>query len=857
VITPERYFAPGADLVPTAVELLQVPFRVEGKPVGTLWVVRHNEERQFDAEDLRRLERLAHLASLAWMARAPSLPAPATSANVREREQVELALIAGKMATWLWNPATDQVTATESMVALFGLPPGQSWVNSGQGRATIHPEDRERQQAVIRSALEREGGWHLEFRIIRPVDGKLAWLEERAHWIRDPGTGEHVITGVVWDITERKQAEEARRASEGKLAEVRTELDQMRRLYESILTNTPDLAYVWNLEHRFIYANEGLLRMWGKTWDEAIGRHCLELGYEPWHAEMHDREIDLVAATKQPIRGQVPFAGTFGRRIYDYILVPVFNDRGEVEAVAGTTRDVTERQMAEDRLRYHAQQVEMLLNAAPLGVFLLDHQLRMLSYNDIARAAFGDMPDLAGQDFVQLMKRLWEPPYDEEVIAIYRHTLETGESYFTPERGEERADRGVIEYYEWRIERIVLPDGQFGIVCYFRDISPQVQARQIIEQSRQALRETDRRKDEFLATLAHELRNPLAPLSHGLRILRQQPVDPKAVQETSTMMDRQLAQLVRLVDDLLDISRISRGRIELRREQVDLRRIIEHGAETIRPACDDMQHQLHIDLGNEPLWVDGDPARLTQAISNLLTNACRYMERGGNVWITARRDDHEIEIRVRDTGIGIAPDQLRTIFDMYSQGDSSLERSQSGLGIGLTLVQSLVDLHGGRITAHSEGPGQGSEFVVRLPLAEAPASSDADHRSSEPTEHRRAGRRILVVDDNHDSADSLAQLLRLLGHETWTAYEGLKGVELAELHRPDVVLLDLGMPKLNGYDACRQLRAQPWGKDMLLIAQSGWGQEDDKRRSREAGFDAHLVKPIDHEALTSLITACR
>lgn len=852
VLTPERRFAPGAELLPAATELLMVPFHLDGKPAGTLWVIRHDSDRQFDSEDLRRLTVLAPLAALAWMAHAPAAHAPKSLvARSREREEVELALIAGKMATWHWNPATDEISAAEAMVALFGLQPGEHWVSSDQGRAIIHPDDREQQQATIRAALEREGGWHIEFRIIRPIDGRVAWLEERAHRIRNPLTGEYVITGVVWDITERKRAEQAQRESEGRLQEVRGQLDQMRRLYESILTNTPDLAYVWNLEHRFIYANEGLLRMWGKTWDEAIGKHCLELGYEPWHAAMHDAEIDQVAATGKPLRGQVPFSGTFGRRVYDYILVPVFNDRGEVEAVAGTTRDVTDSAMVEDRLRYHAQTVETLLNAAPLGVFLLDHQFRIVSYNDIARAAFNTSEEPAGQDFEQLMRQLWEEPYSNEVIALYQHTLETGEPFFTAERGEVRADRGITEYYEWRIERIVLPDGQFGIVCYFRDISPQVQARLQIEQSRQALKETDRRKDQFLAVLAHELRNPLAPIRHGVKLLLQHPADAAAVTRAADMMDRQVSHLVRLVDDLLDVSRITSGRIELRMEDVELAGVIHQAVETIRPVCDDMAHMIEIAFPENTVWVKGDRARLMQAFANLLSNACRYMEKGGRIWITVKQLEGGVEIRFRDTGIGIAPDQLRNIFGMYTQVDSSLEHSKGGLGIGLTLAQSLLELHGGRIEARSEGVGHGSEFVVTLPVAAAPdASSD---RADEPTVPKSGQRRILVVDDNRDSADSLAQLLVLLGHDARPTYDGILALELAESFRPEVVLLDLGMPRLNGYDACRAIRSAPWGQEMLVIAQSGWAQQGDKDRSQEAGFDAHLVKPIDHEELLRLL----
>jgi PAS domain S-box-containing protein len=859
VLMPEQRFAPGAELLPPAAELLMVPFHIGRTPIGTLWVIRHDLERQFDTEDLRRLTILAPLAALTWLAQAPPTLAPGSSVGrSREREGMELALIAGKMATWHWNPVTDEVSAAEAMAALFGLRAGERWISSDQGRAIIHPDDRDRQLAMVSAALESGGGWHSEFRIIRPVDGKVAWLEERAHRVPDPITGGYVMTGVVRDITERKQAEQAQRESEGRLQEVRGQLDQMRRLYESILTNTPDLAYVWNLEHRFIYANEGLLRMWGKTWDEAIGRTCLELGYEPWHAAMHDQEINQVVATGKPVRGQVPFNGTFGRRVYDYILVPVFNDRGDVEAVAGTTRDVTDSAVVEDRLRYHAQTVETLLNAAPLGVFLLDHEFRVVSYNDIARAAFNTSDEPAGRDFEQLMRQLWEEPYSNEVMALYQHTLETGEPFYTAERGEVRADRGITEYYEWRIERIVLPDGKFGIVCYFRDISAQVQARLLIEQSRQALRETDRRKDQFLAVLAHELRNPLAPIRHGVKRLQHNPGDATAVTAAADMMDRQVNQLVRLVDDLLDVSRISTGRVELHMDDVELAGVIHQAVETIRPVCDDMAHLIEIAFPEDTIWVRGDRARLMQAFANLLSNACRYMEKGGRIWITVRQLDGDVEIRFRDTGIGIAEDQLQNIFGMYTQVESSLEHSKGGLGIGLTLAQSLLELHDGRIEARSEGIGHGSEFVVTLPMAPAPAPASPSRRDAEPPSRPQAGqRRILVVDDNRDSAESLAQLLVLLGHDARPTYDGMLALELAESFRPDVVLLDLGMPRLNGYDACRAIRSAPWGKEVLVIAQSGWAQQGDKERSQEAGFDAHLVKPINHDELLRLLARGR
>ena len=268
-----------------------------------------------------------------------------------------------------------------------------------------------------------------------------------------------------------------------------------------------------------------------------------------------------------------------------------------------------------------------------------------------------------------------------------------------------------------------------------------------------------------------------------------------------------------------------------------------------RPVCSGMDHELSISLPAEPVYVDGDPVRLTQVFANLLDNGCKYMDRGGRITLTVEGSGAEVRVRVKDQGMGIAADQLTRIFDMFAQVDSSLERTRSGLGIGLTLVTSLVQMHGGHVEVHSDGEGKGSEFVVHLPIQREPAAS----RETPPAERSMMTYRILVVDDNRDSAESLAQLLKLTGHETYTALDGLQAVEVAAKIRPEVVLLDIGMPKLNGYDACRRIRTEPWSKGMMLIAQTGWGQDDDRQRTEQAGFDGHLVKPVDPSALMKLL----
>ncbi len=511
-------------------------------------------------------------------------------------------------------------------------------------------------------------------------------------------------------MTRRKHVEE-------NLRQVTAESDRIRRLYETVLSATPDFVYVFSLDHRVLYANDSLIRMWGKGKDGAIGKTFLEIGYEPWHAEMHAREIDQVRATKEPIRGEVPFTGTHGRRIYDYIFVPVIGADGDVEAVAGTTRDVTDR-----------------------------------------------------------------------------------------------------------------------------------------KESELALAQSDRQKDEFIALLAHELRNPLAPIRNGLQVLRQ--ARDLAVRERAqAMMDRQLAHLVRLIDDLLDVSRIGNNKLELRRAPVTLTDVVESAVEGAQPAIDAAGHELLVTLPTRPVHLNADLTRLAQVLSNLLANSAKYTERGGTIWLSAERKEGVVEVMVKDTGIGIPRESLPRIFDMFSQVDRSIERSSGGLGIGLALVKGLTEMHGGAVEARSDGEGQGSTFVVTLPTI--PDGVHAAEEASPPTLPALPARRILVVDDSRDGAESLAMMLELTGHEVALAYDGFEAIERAAQFRPDVILMDVGMPRLNGLDAARRIRGEPWGQAATIIALTGWGQECDREQSREAGCDGHLVKPVALDELRQMLDASR
>jgi signal transduction histidine kinase/CheY-like chemotaxis protein len=365
------------------------------------------------------------------------------------------------------------------------------------------------------------------------------------------------------------------------------------------------------------------------------------------------------------------------------------------------------------------------------------------------------------------------------------------------------------------------------------------------------LKEADRRKDEFLATLAHELRNPLAPIRNSLHIMRLT-TDTGAAEQARSMMERQLGQMVRLIDDLLDVSRITRGKLELRKERVELAAVVSMAVDTTRPLIEAAGHALTITLPPEPIYLDADPMRLAQVFSNLLNNAAKYMDRGGRLWLTAAPNGSDVVVSVRDAGIGIPAEALPAVFDMFIQLDHAREKSQGGLGIGLTLVKRLVEMHGGSVTAQSEGVGKGSEFIARLPIAERrqPArvvSNEQQMKARDP------GYRILIADDNRDAADSLSMMLRLMGNEVRTVQDGAEAIKEAATFRPDVALLDIGMPRVNGYEVARSIRNQRWGASMRLVALTGWGQDEDKRRAIEAGFDQHFTKPVNPESLERLI----
>ncbi len=523
----------------------------------------------------------------------------------------------------------------------------------------------------------------------------------------------------------------------------------------------------------------------------------------------------------------------------DYLVKP-FSAR-ELLVRAGTLiRSAELRRRAEEA----RTQFETLLNEAPLGVILVDENFRVVRANPVALPLIG-ATDLMGHDFDAVVRTAWPSEAAEEIIRRFRDTLQTGQPHVVPEFIARRKDRDVLEYYEWQVSRIPLPGDRRGVVCYFRDISQRLLARD-------ALREADTRKDEFLATLSHELRNPLAPLRSSLEIVKRLASAPPSAAAALEIMDRQLSHLVRLVDDLLEVSRITRGQVELRREHVRLDTAIQSAIETSEPVVRAGNHRLIVSLPDEPLLLDADPVRLAQIFGNLLNNAAKYSEKGGQIEVAARRDGDAALVTIRDSGDGIAPEQLTKLFQIFTRGARSARRNQSGLGIGLALVRRLTEMHGGTVEAASEGVGKGSCFSVRLPLNIRQVAV-SKVRGREHSSIESLG--VLVVDDNRDAAESLAMLLRTAGAEVRVAHDGPTALAEFERSEPHVVLLDIGMPGMDGCEVARRLRAISRPDRVVLVALTGWGQDEDRRRVREAGFDHHLVKPVELASLQALLTS--
>jgi PAS domain S-box-containing protein len=1017
--------------------------------------------------------------------RTDSVQAPVPAEPWIHAQQVPLqrALTAGKISTIEWDIEHNHIAWSDNLEGLLHLPPGGFGGTFEAFMALVHVEDRAKVQETLDQALHGNGDYYCAFRMLRG-DGSVRWTETRATIERDQHGLPLRMLGVDVDITDRKEAEER----------LRFALDTGR-------TGTWDL----DLIERTVQRSREYDRVFG--YDEAPPAWTYEIFLEHVlpedRAQVNEKFVQAVATrTEWSCECRIRRADGVVRWIRIAARRELRAD-GLAPRMAGTVQDVTEQKLAQESLRAAHDTFRHLVEQSPFGVYAVDADFRLVQVSAGAQKVFATVQPLLGRDFAEILHLIWPEPFASEAVALFRRTLETGEPYRAPSTVERRHDIGQVESYDWKIERVMLPDGRFGVVCHFYDLSERLNyesvlrerehflqrvidvtpgvvcvfdlekqcsvfinrmvasllgyspeeigamgsdvvpslmhpddlprfaehltrvrtladheiadfehrmrarsgawrwfhnrdavfardaegvVRQLIgtaidvtarKQNEAALRETetqlrliadalpicivrcdtqlryeyvntayaarfglrpeeligkrmpevigesayqvakvyidrllsgegvqyeatipyaslgpkfmrstsvpdfddagrvrgfmgvlidltdrkraedalkdaDRHKDEFLAMLAHELRNPLAPIRNAARILRAAgPAEPR-LEKARDIIDRQVAHLARLVDDLLDISRVTQGKIVLVKAPVHLPEAVSAGVDLARPLLDAKQHKFTLTLPRPcDLSVEGDATRIAQVVGNILNNAAKYTDPGGEIELTLAREVNSARITVQDSGVGIAADMLPHVFELFAQAERSRDRSQGGLGIGLSLVKNLVELHGGRVAAHSAGAGCGSTFSVYLPLANAPVAENGDV----PRSPASAAKRVLVVDDDLDAAESMGMLLEVEGHTVWYAHNGRGAVEAAVELRPDVVLLDIGLPGIDGYEVARRLRSETATRDSVLIAITGYGQDEDRALAEAAGFDHHLVKPVSMESLHALFAA--
>ncbi|HSL54416.1 MAG TPA: PAS domain S-box protein [Pyrinomonadaceae bacterium] len=618
------------------------------------------------------------------------------------------------------------------------------------------------------------------------------------------------------------------------------------RLLASIVESSNDAIIGKSLDGIIQSWNAAAEQLFGYTAEQTVGQH-ISLVIPPERLAEEDQIIDSLRVGKRIEHYETERVRSDGQRIMVSLTIsPIKDESGNVVGASKIARDVTAQKRAESDRQMFVTLVENstdfigISDLEGVPFFINRAGLDMVGLKDIEEARQIRVQDFFfPEDQAKIVNEFFPGVLNDghgEIEIRFRH-FKTGEA-------------------RWMAYKVLALTDTANQPIAFATVSQDVtERRRLTDDLRRLaadLSEADRRKNEFLATLAHELRNPLAPMSNMLEVVKRADGDSEVLKRAHETLERQLGQMIRLVDDLLDLNRVTHDRLELRRSEVELSEVVQQAVEVARPLVDLAGHHLTIDLPDEPIHLNADRARLAQVFGNLLNNSCKYTRAGGSVSLSAKHVGDEVVVRVKDNGAGIPQDKLDSIFDMFTQVDRTSEQSQGGLGIGLTLVKRLTEMHGGSIEARSDGEGQGSEFIVRLPILKQSAAAEQD--GFEGRSESQAQRRVLIVDDNRDSADSLAMLMGITGNKTYMAHDGVEAVEAVEKYRPEVVLLDIGLPGLDGHEVCRRVREQPWGKDIIVIALTGWGQEDDRRKSEEAGFNGHLVKPVDYDKLLELLS---
>jgi PAS domain S-box-containing protein len=945
---PERDFPVLEGASPKVHEALLVPFAVEGRPVGTVWLVHHDPDRDFDLEHVRLLRRLSRFASLGrqfnasldalarrsreWRqtldtaavgltridralryvsanpayARIAGLPlaeivghsmdevlGPAAVArlqpfirrvlagetveyelelpwpvssprwihgrytpwiepdgsvggwvgsieDVSARKRMEtaveasetrrsIALSAGRMAAWEYDVATGRNAWDGRLAELLGLSPERAGELSDHWLETVDPRDRPRVTAQFAATLADGVRFDTEFRV-RRFDGAPVWFASAAGEVRDSAGRLTKLVGIVQDITDRKAADQALRDSEERL--------------QIALEAARAGAFDWNVETGEVHWTEGHYRVVGLSPDAGPPSYAL------WRRYVHPDDLPRVEAalaeslrTGAPYRGDYRACGADGveRWIAAYGL-PTRDEGGRVRMI-GAVVDITDRKRSERELEAANTRLLEATRAADLGIHEYYPQTGRLVWDGRLRAWWG-VPPGETVTYETFVSRLHPDDRAATQAAVDRSLDPAGSGRYEAEYRVLHPDgtlrwiraTGTTSFEDGRAVRLI------GTV---QDVSDE-------RKLTAALRQADRQKDVFLAVLSHELRNPLAPVRTAARILARPELDAHQLRWVQGVVQRQTEHMACLLDDLLDVARITQGKLDLRRELVSIAGVVDVAVEAARPLLDRKQHRLTVTLPPDTPVVSGDPLRLAQVLSNLLTNAAKYTDPGGRIGIDVRTDGDRVTLEVADSGIGIPAAALATLFEMFAQAPDAHERAEGGLGVGLALVKGLVELHGGTIEARSDGEHRGSTFTIHLPRAEPARSADVADVGPAAS---GIPRRVLVVDDNRDAADSLAMLLALSGHEVRVAYDATGALAVGPEFRPDVAILDIGLPQMDGYALAGAVRAETWGVHTLLAAVTGWGQDQDRRRAAEAGFDVHLTKPVDPSRIESLLAA--
>lgn len=607
--------------------------------------------------------------------------------------------------------------------------------------------------------------------------------------------------------------------------------DKIDAFASTFFENLPGLVWLKDAEGRYLYANSLALEAFQRTAEDLYGRTDVEI-FPDATARQFQANDRLALHSSCPVRVTETLEHPDGSVHYSLVSKFPVKDPGGRAYIGGIAMDITEQRRVEEKLR---------AVLASIGDHLVcyDRNWRFTHVNDAAALVLGKskeellgaciwelFPDAVGNEYYTEVHRA----LDEQRIVRFEH-------YYEP-------------YDKW-FENHIYPSPD-GVTVFAYDITWRKKMEEEVARRSDALREADRRKDEFLATLSHELRNPLAPLSNALQLMQLTRGDLSAFDRTREIMERQVAQLSRLIDDLLDVSRITRDKLELRIQRMDLVDALKSAVEACMPLIEALGHKLKINAPKAPVLVHADSARLSQVFTNLLGNAVRYTPEGGNIRVTVTPLEDRVAVSIRDSGIGISPENLGEVFEIFVQLDRTGAGAQQGLGLGLTLAKRLVDLHGGTLDARSDGPGKGSEFTVTLPTAGPSQPLTVLPGPNAALAPRSL--RVLIVDDNVDAAQTLSMLLTSQGHECRLAHEGIDALRLASEFQPEVALLDIGLPGLSGYEISRQIRKQEWGASALLIAITGWGQDSDRKRALQAGFNHHLTKPVDHQRLHQILS---